>query len=724
MKYKLIEKTPPVKTRKKGWNITCQIISDILVLNVWANKELFARHAVNINTGEYATQKGAIWFDSKVEYAIGMQVEIYGDCYWHGATYKSLEKERFRISKADEFIIREKINKKQSYKNYTPMEMISVIETEYGRKQRQNREIRRMNRVEAMMAKIPDVPEDIWEWTENVCFHGEDYCLMDRDTGKWSCSACGHTYDKKDIKKIEKKYGLDKGNKIRHNDLFECPHCGKDIILKKTNKKVRKLEHFCLIQPIDDEVAVARHFSAVRMCKPGIKAEQIIQEEIRIVLFKHPQTKKECDIYYMQCGWDTYLEKDSLRIGGYFDNKGNRSNRKECVCYLYDEGIQEAFQDTAYEPWSRLFTEWAAAGLKLDYNWMMAACDQQNYIDVMEMLWRGRFFKLLAEESENISHWSFGYTGKLHIDFGNVIEEVFYITDKQKINRIRDKNGGILMVEWMRWSDSHNQKISEKALNWIIQNNIRTDDMAWMKCRFSIEQAMNYIERQRKESYKGMKIKQIISQYEDYMGMCEKLHKNTSDEMVYRPRELKRRHDECVAEIERQKAQIKAEEYSKKFGEAEKVLWKIKEKFEYTGEQYFIMVPGRIVDIVTEGNYLHHCAGATDRYFDRIKQNETYICFLRKKEAPDVPFYTIEVEPGGTIRQHRGMYDEEPDIEKVKPFLKEWQKEIRKRMRKEDHELAAAAKEKREANIEELKAKNNTRVLQGLMEDFMEAAGL
>lgn len=119
---------------------------------------------------------------------------------------------------------------------------------------------------------------------------------------------------------------------------------------------------------------------------------------------------------------------------------------------------------------------------------------------------------------------------------------------------------------------------------------------------------------------------------------------------------------------------------------------------------------------------MHHCAGATDRYFDRIMQNETYICFLRKASDPKIPYYTIEVEPGGTIRQHRGMYDEEPDIKEIKPFLREWQKEIKKRMSKKDQELAAVSKEKRTANIEELKAKNNTRVLNGLMEDFMEAA--
>ena len=69
------------------------------------------------------------------------------------------------------------------------------------------------------------------------------------------------------------------------------------------------------------------------------------------------------------------------------------------------------------------------------------------------------------------------------------------------------------------------------------------------------------------------------------------------------------------------------------------------------------------------------------------------------------------------------MFDEEPDIESVKPFLREWQKVIRKRMNRKDHELAEVSKVKREENIEELKKKNNTRVLQGIMEDFMEAVG-
>ena len=49
------------------------------------------------------------------------------------------------------------------------------------------------------------------------------------------------------------------------------------------------------------------------------------------------------------------------------------------------------------------------------------------------------------------------------------------------------------------------------------------------------------------------------------------------------------------------------------------------------------------------------------------------------------------------------------------------QKEIKKRMSREDKKLAKISKIKREANIEDLKARNNTFVLKGLMEDFMEA---
>jgi hypothetical protein len=213
--------------------------------------------------------------------------------------------------------------------------------------------------------------------------------------------------------------------------------------------------------------------------------------------------------------------------------------------------------------------------------------------------------------------------------------------------------------------------------------------------------------------------------------MCKAQNKNMDDEMVYKPRDLKLRHDQAVTdanqlkivkEMERNK-EVRAAEAKKmreKYPQAEKNLEDIRTRYEYGNAEYIIVVPHDLVEIIEEGQALHHCAGATERYFDRIESQETYICFLRRAEQQSIPFYTIEVEPSGTIRQHRSYMDEEPGIEEIRGFLREWQKELKKRLTEKDKQLAMISKEKREQNIAELKEKNNTRVLKGLAEDFME----
>ena len=242
----------------------------------------------------------------------------------------------------------------------------------------------------------------------------------------------------------------------------------------------------------------------------------------------------------------------------------------------------------------------------------------------------------------------------------------------------------------------------------------------------------NYIIRQQAESYPGKSIRSVIEQHRDYLSMCRRLGKDLSDEMVSRPRQLKRRHDEAVEEIRQQEIldniaqnreawEKKAQEMAGKYPGAEDNLAAVRKIYEYTGEEYMVLVPRRLVDIAVEGNALHHCAGSSNRYFERIRNRETYVFFLRKTSAPDVPYYTLEVEPGGTIRQHRTYLDEETGIENVRGFLREWQKVIKKRLTASERELAKISAVKREENLQELREKNNTRVLQGLMEDFMEA---
>lgn len=690
MRRKLVEQTPPPKCRKKGWWTIVQDIEGITVLNIFSDGALKTRHCIDAAHKDYATlHPSGEWSMRKIEWSYDIRTE------WMYSYYDKRNLKNFKTSPEDEAFLRERFPQpKSSYCDDNVFAAVSRTEYEWAAERRDNAEIRRYAKVKATMDKIPQLPDGVREWFYATVL-GEEYAIKTELKGVYICTACWAETP------------LSEWKSALNNDMVVCPHCGSRIRLKKRRKDIYAYSDFIVMQPVDDTSSVIRIYSGHILIRAGRKDVSAV-EKIRILSGRDKYIVDHKNVYYGQ-GYGT------------FDNKSNpRNMRISSRQYMYPSGIAEAMNGTKMEMWSGLFTEFAAAGLKLAYDKLMT-CFDKNMHSLMEMLYRGRFYRLLSEESGKFSCIGC-YYGCLNIK-GTDIEDTFRLGDRQLINRLRDRNGGGLMLAWLQWSERNRTKLSDKVLAWLEVNELWPVKMAWIKSRFSPEQAMNYIERQRREQYKKLNIRSVINQYEDYMDMCTRLKKDTSDEMIYRPRELRRRHDEAVEEINLRDAELKAEEYSERYPEAEKVLGEIADKLAYRNDRYIIVVPKKNIEIVHEGRELHHCAGTSDRYFDRIAQRETYICFLRKVEEPDKPYYTIEVEPGGTIRQHRGMCDEEPEIDEVRPFLREWQKEIRRRMSREDHELAAASKVKREENIKELQDENNTRVLEGLMEDFMEAAG-
>ena len=470
------------------------------------------------------------------------------------------------------------------------------------------------------------------------------------------------------------------------------------------------------MQDMGADMSVCRHFD-IRMEWTADGEHVHLSEGVRVMPLRGHK-KYICQIRYNCWGRDDK--------GVCFD-KSNPANRRMGKCYLYPQGIRECLVDTEYEDWTGIMEWMAAAGICADYNRMMACADRRMH-SVVEYLAKGRFYRLLEETTEWISLFFCSYSGTLDLD-GKTAEEVLRLEDRQKINRLRDTDGGEAMLEWLRWSEETKEKLPQEALEWVLQEKVSPGQIPG---GMSLLKFKNYIIRQQAESYPGKSIRSVIEQHRDYLSMCRRLGKDLSDEMVSRPRQLKRRHDEAVEEIRQQEIldniaqnreawEKKAQEMAGKYPGAEDNLEAVRKIYEYTGEEYMVLVPRRLVDIAVEGNALHHCAGSSDRYFERIRNRETYVFFLRKTSAPDVPYYTLEVEPGGTIRQHRTYLDEETGIENVRGFLREWQKVIKKRLTASERELAKISAVKREENLQELREKNNTRVLQGLMEDFMEA---
>ena len=133
-----------------------------------------------------------------------------------------------------------------------------------------------------------------------------------------------------------------------------------------------------------------------------------------------------------------------------------------------------------------------------------------------------------------------------------------------------------------------------------------------------------------------------------------------------------------------------------------------------------------------EGQILSHCVGDSERYWERMERRESYVLFLRRTSAIDAPYYTLEVEPNGTIRQKRTLGDDQKDdIQEAKKFLMKWQSAVAKRLTDSDRALARVSKALRLQEFKELQedqVRVRTRKLAGklllevLQDDLLEAA--
>lgn len=713
MKRKAVLRLTPIRPTGKGDVVTVQTTEGILVLNCWKDRRLTGRYCMNLETTEYACyfEEEGNWRETK----LGALLE--GGPYFGWYSYYSLSKETKFEPASDEAMVMDLLKERHPYGN-DAIVAIGQLEEEYSSDKRIAKEGRRLQKIRQKMDRVPELPEDFGEWIHKVAAQEMDYAFFDREKSRWGCTSCGKSYEEGRIT------GGDRKKKIRNNDRFVCPVCGKHIQAKKRAKGIALNTHAILLQDTGPDMGVARHLD-IRIEWEGHRRTVRTSEAVRILLLRD-NPRYACELYYNQeskGSWGNH--------GVYFDNK-NPANRRISEGYLYPgDGIAQALAGTVYGPWTRIFMQMAEAGLELDYNRMMYIQGNRKMIGITELLFKGRFQRLLRDTIGGISFFSADYSGPLNIH-GQDIEDVFGIQDRQKINRIRECNGGAGALNWMKWSEGTGRRIDQETLEWLTDQKVEVNDVAFIADRMSPRQVMNYIEKQGAGQYRNKSPRSIISQWGDYLSMCGNLGKDVHDEMVYRPRELKRRHDEAVEETRKRRMmeQLKrdrkanaemARRMREKYPGAEEILKEIAPKYEYKGELYMIMVPRDLSQIAAEGAALHHCAGSSERYFERIMQRETYICFLRRKSEPEIPYYTIEVEPGGTIRQHRSYLDEEPGIEEIRGFLREWQRVIRKRLTEADHQLARESAIKRQKNIQELKENNNTRVLKGLEEDFMEA---
>lgn len=158
-----------------------------------------------------------------------------------------------------------------------------------------------------------------------------------------------------------------------------------------------------------------------------------------------------------------------------------------------------------------------------------------------------------------------------------------------------------------------------------------------------------------------------IIEWRDYIEACKKLGKDVHKNRILFPEDLKEAHDQAVKELAAKEdanrtAAIRAAARCEEFK-----------------SDLMIVLPGDTQEkLNVESAMLHHCVRT---YGDRIAAGKCWIWFVRKADDRNTPYYTMETDTDGKIRQCRGLHNcsMTEDVEKfVQKFSNHLQKEIKK----------------------------------------------
>lgn len=194
-------------------------------------------------------------------------------------------------------------------------------------------------------------------------------------------------------------------------------------------------------------------------------------------------------------------------------------------------------------------------------------------------------------------------------------------------------------------------KDRQKLLLWQIEHDISHDILPILR-HMTAHKAMRYLDMQygflclRRTQYGSLRyssMQDLVSEYRDYLEICQKLNYDLKNSLLY-PKDLQKSHDKAAHRL-KHKADVKTK---REFIAAYK---DISEQLCFERDGLKIICPSVPDDVIAEGHALHHCVGI---YIDRVARKECMILFVRKCTGETKPFYTVEIR-GQKVIQVRGV---------------------------------------------------------------------
>lgn len=419
----------------------------------------------------------------------------------------------------------------------------------------------------------------------------------------------------------------------KHNQLYTCQHCGKQVVAKSVGRGRKTLENkgYFIVYTAYKQ----------RLYAFVIKAYQSFCNE-------------EFEPYY-------YLSNQYLYVF--------KKNHMQRFNWTYDSNLRHNIwhplkSDKGLPQWSYI--------TNTDYEDSIAITPEQIYetdLKYSEMeTFSSEAYIQIEYLIKYIKHNNLEYIVKA--GFTDIAKDIVLRWNDAKI--IKWKSNNLLKMLGIRKQDIDLVKLYNiqelKVYQYAIKNIPNADNITEI-VRIIYSFGIDYIEEIKNltnlsinQIFKYAKTIQRLSQWKDYLYMASKLPGGIGE---IKPKNLQAAHDRVLTESNFFAKKHQEEQIQNRFKQLQPLLFETNE--------LIMKIPKSGTEIILEGKILQHCVGG---YVQRHADSKTNILFIRKKDEPDVPYFTIEVSNNYHIVQCHGYRNEAvcPKPDEIIEFEKQYTK--------------------------------------------------
>lgn len=503
------------------------------------------------------------------------------------------------------------------------------------------RQKRRERTIRAKFSDLRPLPSGLEGWMQREVMPA--YFFYDYKKGRRSvqgiCTACGREVEL---------------SGVRHNAKGVCPSCGRPFIMKSNGKRGHIWDRatVSVVQRMDSNHLIVRIVKASLTRPKDRPCEWSCYEAIRVIVGADGNGKAFEEAYHHS--WEsagiTRWKKGYPPVFYLYQQNFYAEPRG----WLYCENLRRELKGTA----------WQYCQIGAFYEGIQSTMEVAPYLSAYRNIPSIEFFVKLGL-LWLVSAVVYGRHPEKIIDLeGRNLREVLQI-EPADLPCLQQPGAGIFDLMLLRLQRTAGHQPNADFSDFLHRNDVTEVGRLERVLRYATpHKVMRYFQQQfakmKPDSYRGHN--GIVSDYDDYLGFCERLQYDMKNEFVLFPKNLKGAHDQAQTLIK----QENAKQYDLQIASAQEQL---KRRYQFKSGGLVVLPPKSAREIVAEGQKLRHCVGS---YAASMAKKQCTILFIRREKRKQKPFYTVEVKDDRII-QVRGINNCDPTPE-VTAFLNAWEK--------------------------------------------------